>query len=104
MTDDRPPTDPAAVHRGLLAIARNREADFNAILLQYAIERLLDRLSRSVESQRFVLKGAMLFRVWTGELYRPMAVSRSPSSPTWRMCPSRSASTLASGMRSRRRP
>lgn len=42
MTDDRPPTDPAAVHRGLLAIARNREADFNAILLQYAIERLLD--------------------------------------------------------------
>ena len=71
MTDDRPPTDPAAVHRGLLAIARNREADFNAILLQYSIERLLDRLSRSVESQRFVLKGAMLFRVWTGELYRP---------------------------------
>lgn len=66
-----PPADPAAVHRGLLATARVREADFNAILVQYAIERLIDRLSRSVESSRFVLKGAMLFRVWTGELHRP---------------------------------
>jgi len=59
------------VHRGLLAVARDRKADFNAILVQYAIERLIDRLSRSVEARRFVLKGAMLFRVWTGELHRP---------------------------------
>ncbi|MEY3204743.1 MAG: hypothetical protein RLZZ21_1074 [Planctomycetota bacterium] len=67
----QPPSDPAAVHRGLLAIAREREADFNAILAQYAIERLIDRLSRSTESPRFMLKGAMLFRVWTGDLHRP---------------------------------
>jgi len=65
------PSDPAGVHRGLLAIARERRADFNAILVQYAIERFIDRLSRSGESPRFVLKGAMLFRVWTGELHRP---------------------------------
>jgi hypothetical protein len=65
------PSDSAAVHRGLLAIAREHKADFNAILAQYAIERLIARLSRSAESPRFVLKGAMLFRVWTGELHRP---------------------------------
>lgn len=45
----QPPSDPAAVHRGLLAIARERQADFNAILAQYAIERLIDRLARSPE-------------------------------------------------------
>jgi AraC-like DNA-binding protein len=72
MTAARQPlSDPATVHRGLLAIARERKADFNAILTQYAIERLIDRLSRSTESPRFVLKGAMLFRIWTGELHRP---------------------------------
>jgi len=48
----QPPSDPAAVHRGLLAIAREREADFNAILAQYAIERLIDRLSISAEEIR----------------------------------------------------
>ena len=71
MTDGTPPRDPITVHRGLLAVARDRKADFNAILVQYAIERLLDRLSRSTEDRRFVLKGAMLFRVWAGELHRP---------------------------------
>jgi hypothetical protein len=67
----QPPSDSAAVHRGLLAVARGRRADFNAVLAQYAIERLIDRLSKSSESPRFVLKGAMLFRVWTGDLHRP---------------------------------
>ena len=71
MTHDKPPQDPVAVHRGLLAIARERKADFNAILVQYAIERLIDRLSKSAEARRFVLKGAMLFRAWTGDLHRP---------------------------------
>jgi hypothetical protein len=72
MTGVPPPVNnPAAVHRGLLALARRRKADFNAILVQYAIERLIDRLSRSPHADSFVLKGAMLFRVWTGELQRP---------------------------------
>lgn len=70
MTRGTPPQDPVAVHRGLLAIARDQKADLNAILVQYAIERLIDRLSRSAEAQRFVLKGAMLFRMWTGDLRR----------------------------------
>lgn len=66
-----PPGDPSTVHRRLLAFARERHADFNAVLVQYAIERLLERLSRSSESGSLILKGAMLFRVWTGELLRP---------------------------------
>jgi len=36
-----------------------RKADFNAILVQYAIERLIDRLSRSPHADSFVLKGAI---------------------------------------------
>lgn len=72
MTDSsQPPRDAGTVHRELLTVAREHKADFNAILTQYAIERLIARLARSTESQRFVLKGAMLFRIWTGELQRP---------------------------------
>lgn len=41
------------------------------MLAQYAVERLLYRISRSSQSDRFVLKGAMLFRAWTGSLHRP---------------------------------
>lgn len=43
----------------------------NALLAQYAVERLLYRISCSSQSDRFVLKGAMLFRAWTGSLHRP---------------------------------
>lgn len=52
-------------------LARERGEDVNALLSQYAVERLLYRISRSSQSDRFVLKGAMLFRVWTGSLHRP---------------------------------
>lgn len=52
-------------------LARERGEDVNALLAQYAVERLLYRISRSGQSDRFVLKGAMLFRAWTGSLHRP---------------------------------
>lgn len=52
-------------------LARERGEDVNALLAQYAVERLLYRISRSSQSDRFVLKGAMLFRAWTGSLHRP---------------------------------
>lgn len=52
-------------------LARERGEDVNALLAQYAVERLLYRVSRSGHADRFVLKGAMLFRVWTGALHRP---------------------------------
>lgn len=66
-----PPTDPRGIHRALLDLARKRRADFNAICVQFALERLLHRLACSDARDRFVLKGAMLFRVWSGELHRP---------------------------------
>lgn len=40
------------------------------MLLRYAIERLLYRLSQSAYADRFVLKGAMLFSVWAAVPYR----------------------------------
>lgn len=43
----------------------------NVILMQFAIERLLYRLSKSEHSESFVLKGAMLFVVWETLPNRP---------------------------------
>jgi len=55
----------------LLNLARERREDFQAILVRYAVERLLYRLSVSKYRDQFLLKGAMLFFVWSGQLYRP---------------------------------
>ena len=60
----------ASVRQRLLNLARERRADFQLILIQYAVERLLYRLSRSAHKDRFVLKGAMLFSVWSEEPFR----------------------------------
>lgn len=45
--------------------------DYNQLLIRYAIERLLYRLSRSRHRENFVLKGAMLFAIWEGSPHRP---------------------------------
>jgi predicted nucleotidyltransferase component of viral defense system len=45
--------------------------DPNFVLVRYAAERLLYRLSRSAYAERFVLKGALLLLVWLGETIRP---------------------------------
>lgn len=41
--------------------------DPNVVLVRYASERLLYRLSRSQHAECFVLKGALLLLVWLGE-------------------------------------
>ncbi|MBI1892780.1 MAG: nucleotidyl transferase AbiEii/AbiGii toxin family protein [Candidatus Rokubacteria bacterium] len=61
----------ASVRDRLLNLARERGEDFQLILTRYAVERLLYRLSVSRYRDQFLLKGAMLFLVWTGHLYRP---------------------------------
>ena len=38
--------------------------------MRYGLERLAYRLSQSEHADKFILKGAMLFLVWTGEPYR----------------------------------
>jgi predicted nucleotidyltransferase component of viral defense system len=56
----------ASVRQRLLNHARAQGQDFQLVLTHYAIERLLYRLEHSEYAGRFVLKGAMLFRVWEG--------------------------------------
>lgn len=50
-----------SVKERLLDYSRNNSLDFNSVLLQYIQERFLFRISKSVYSNNFVLKGALLF-------------------------------------------
>lgn len=61
----------ASIHQRLLNISREEKEDPNHVLIRYGIERFLYRLSRSGLANHFVLKGAMLFSVWTERKYRP---------------------------------
>ena len=61
----------ASVRQRLLNLARERKEDFNLVLTKYALERLLYRISQSPHRHLFVLKGALLFELWTRERYRP---------------------------------
>jgi len=61
----------ASVATRLLNRARARNEDYQFLLTRYALERLMWRLAQSRYSDAFVLKGAMVFLVWTGEVYRP---------------------------------
>ena len=54
----------ASVRARLLEIAKSTHVDFNQVLVRFALERLLYRLSRSAHADRFVLKGALLFTLW----------------------------------------
>jgi predicted nucleotidyltransferase component of viral defense system len=58
------------VRARLQRLARARREDFQLILTRYANERLLFRLSASPHADRFVLKGATLFTLWTGVAHR----------------------------------
>lgn len=61
----------ASVRQRLLTRARNDQRPFNELLQYYAMERFLYRLSRSVHKDQFVLKGAMMLRVWQSPELRP---------------------------------
>lgn len=54
----------ASVRARLLNLARAQGADFNQVLVRFALERMLYRLGRSPHGERFVLKGALLFALW----------------------------------------
>ena len=60
-----------SIRQKLLNISSKREIDYNIILIWYALERLLYRLSKSRYSDRYILKGAMLFSLWSGKTFRP---------------------------------
>lgn len=61
----------ASVRARLLDRSRAAKEDFQFLLQRYASERFLYRLGESRHRDRFVLKGAMLFALWGGSIYRP---------------------------------
>jgi predicted nucleotidyltransferase component of viral defense system len=62
---------PASVRQRLANIADARGEPFQRVLVEYGLERLLYRLSQSKHRDRFVLKGALLFSVWSDAPHRP---------------------------------
>lgn len=61
----------ASVRQRLLNQAKRDRRPFNEMLQYYAMERFLYRLSESTHSDRFVLKGALMLRVWRSSEFRP---------------------------------
>ena len=59
-----------SVRQRLLGISRQRNEDFQFVLMRYAHERLLYRLAQSSHADRFILKGALLFHAWMNQPYR----------------------------------
>lgn len=66
----RPANVPASVRARLQNLARQRKLEFQLVLSEFAIERLLYRLGTSRHAERFVLKGAMLFKLWSDDRHR----------------------------------
>lgn len=66
-----PPSNVAhSVKTRLLQRARRAGEDFNSLLVRYVLERLLYRLGVSAHANEFVLKGALLFVVWSNQPHR----------------------------------
>jgi predicted nucleotidyltransferase component of viral defense system len=59
-----------SVRDRLLKLAKARGEDFSFVLVRYALERLLYRLSISAHGGEFILKGAMLFTIWSKHPHR----------------------------------
>jgi Nucleotidyl transferase AbiEii toxin, Type IV TA system len=59
-----------SVRERLLSLAKARNEEFQNFLMRYALERWLYRLTLTKHGDRFVLKGAMLFAVWSDEPHR----------------------------------
>jgi len=62
---------PASVHARLTNRAQQDGRPFQEVLEYYGMERYLYRLSVSEHADRFVLKGALMLRVWDAPASRP---------------------------------
>ena len=60
----------ASVYARLLKRTEPGDEQFQFVLMRYGAERLMYRLGQSEHAANFVLKGAMMFLVWTGAQYR----------------------------------
>jgi hypothetical protein len=70
MKGDKPKNLAASVRARLLNHARESKDELQLVLMRFGLERLLYRLSQSDYADEFVVKGAMMFLVWTGEAHR----------------------------------
>jgi hypothetical protein len=61
----------ASVRQRLYDLAKRRGEDLQLVTTRFALERFLYRLSCTRHAERFILKGAMLFAVWSDLPYRP---------------------------------
>ena len=61
----------ASIHQRLLNKAREAGRPFGELLHYFAMERFLYRLSKSPHTERFILKGALMFIAWKAPLSRP---------------------------------
>ena len=77
---------PASVVARLLQKAKRTGDVYQVVLTSYCFERFLYRLGKSVARDRFVLKGAMLLRLWSNQPYRATREMQVP-------CASRFSST-----------
>lgn len=67
MSPPGPPNQPnvaASVRARLLNLAKKQGVVFNQVLVRFALERILYRMTQSQHSDRFLLKGALLFTLW----------------------------------------
>ena len=61
----------ASIRARLLNVAKTQGADFNQVLVRFALERILYRLCQSTHADSFLLKGALLFTLWYHMPHRP---------------------------------
>ncbi len=59
-----------SIHAKLKMKAKDKKIDVNILMIRYALERFLFRLSLSDYKEKFILKGAMLFLMWSDESFR----------------------------------
>ena len=61
----------ASVRARLLNRARESKRPFQELLQYYALERFLYRFGMSQHRERYILKGALMLRVWNAPMFRP---------------------------------
>ena len=71
MTKGKDKNIAASVRQRLLNRARSDKRPFHELLQYFAMERFLFRLSQSSHADKFVLKGALMLRVWQAPMMRP---------------------------------
>jgi predicted nucleotidyltransferase component of viral defense system len=64
------PNVAASIRARLLNVAKAQGVEFNQVLVRFALERFLYRLTQSQHADRFLLKGALLFTLWYGMPHR----------------------------------